>query len=233
MKRSPFFRTIGVLISLSIAGATSSVAAAAASYTVTETVEYEDVVTDGGTSDRAQDWDAAAPALAQYGPFFVINADRVELRGVTDSSTPAQFKRMIAAYPGLKTLEMVECPGSEDDDANLALARMIRRAGLNTHVPSKGSIRSGGVELFLAGVKRTSEPGAQFGVHSWIDTDGREARDYAATDPVHRQYVGYYEEMGFKPDTARAFYAFTNAAAPASGVHYMTGGELTAYHLTN
>jgi hypothetical protein len=230
MKRSPFFRTIAVLIGLSIGGMTSPVSAATAGYTVTETVDYEVVVTDDGATG---DWQTPTPAIAVYGPFHVISPQVVELRGVSDSSTPGQFRRMIAAYPGLTTIEMVECPGSEDDDANLALARMIRRAGLNTHVPKDGSIRSGGVELFLAGVKRTSEPGAQFGVHSWIDSDGREARDYAASDPVHQQYVGYYEEMGFKPDTARAFYTFTNAAAPASGVHYMTGGELAAYHLTN
>ncbi len=230
MKHAPLLRTITVLLSLSIASLSVPVLAADGGYTVSQTVEYEDVVTEDETNG---DWQAPAPALARFGPFRVISAQTVELRGVTDSSTPAQFKRMIAAYPALKTIEMVECPGSEDDDANLALARMIRQAGLNTHVPKSGSIRSGGVELFLAGVKRTSEPGAQFGVHSWIDSDGREARDYPVTDPVHQQYVGYYQEMGLKPDNARAFYAFTNAAAPASGVHYMTGGELAAYHLTN
>jgi hypothetical protein len=235
MKRSPFPHTIAVLISLSIGGMTSPVSAATASYTVTQTVDYEDVVTeDGATGDGPSDeGQTPTPALAVYGPFRVISPLVVELRGVSDSTTPGQFRRMMKAHPGLTTLEMVECPGSEDDDANLALARMIRRAGLNTHVPKDGSIRSGGVELFLAGVKRTSEPGAQFGVHSWIDSDGREANEYAASDPVHQHYVGYYEEMGFKPDTARAFYAFTNAAAPARGVHYMTGGELAAYHLTN
>jgi hypothetical protein len=65
--------------------------------------------------------------------------------------------------------------------------------------------------LWLAGVTRTAEPGAEFGVHSWRDEDGREARDYAASDPVHGEYLGFYREMGIDDAAAQRFYALTNS----------------------
>lgn len=235
MKRAPLSFAIALIFGLSIAGGGLPAIAADTSFTVTETISYDDVLEgDEGFADNPV---TAAPAEAtrfgRFGPFVVINSHTVEVRGVIDSQAPDQFRRALLAYPGVKNLRMVECPGSEDDEANLALARLVRRAGINTHVPANGSIRSGGVELFLAGVRRTSEPGAQFGVHSWIDEFGREAKDYAASDPVHSEYISFYQDMGLQPERARAFYAFTNSAAPASGVHYMTGHELARFGLTN
>src|SRR3546814_6504196 len=61
--------------------------------------------------------------------------------------------------------------------SKLILARAIRRAGMETVVPAGGSIRSGAVELWLAGVTRRAAPDAEFGVHSWADEYGREAND--------------------------------------------------------
>lgn len=155
---------------------------------------------------------AAKPeAIAAYGPFRVIDGARAQLVAVTDSGTPAHFAAMLRDHPSLATLEMVECPGTEDDQANLRLGRMIRAAGLETHVPRGGSVRSGAVELFLAGAARRIDDGAEFAVHSWIDDHGREAGDYAANAPEHRAYLAYYREMGMDEPQARAFYAMTNS----------------------
>lgn len=200
------------------------------SSTSVETVEYDDVIDDSDDVSSAQ---KRQSNVAAFGPFFVIDQRTAELDGTIDSSTPAAFKRLLEHYPEISTIRMIECPGSEDDDANLQLARMVRGAGINTHVPANGSIRSGGVELFLAGVKRTAEPGAEFGVHSWQDEDGLEAEDYAANDPVHANYVNYYVDMGLKPEVAKAFYAFTNKAAPHDGVYYMKPVELSQFSILN
>jgi hypothetical protein len=154
---------------------------------------------------------ARRPALANYGPFRVMDAQTVEMVGTVDSSTPAAFAAMLAAHTGIARLVMRECPGSIDEHANLMLARAVRRAGLTTHVPRGGSVRSGAVELWLAGARRTADDGAEFGVHSWRDEDGREARDYAASDPVHAEYLGFYREMGIADAAARRFYALTNS----------------------
>lgn len=156
----------------------------------------------------------AAPsrdAIAQFGPFRVLSPQRVELNGSIESDTPAQFRALLRTFPAIRQIDMIDCPGTGDDEANLALARMVRKAGIATFVPNGGSVRSGGVELFLAGAQRRAEPEAEFAVHSWVDEDGLEPDDFAASDPVNQEYVAYYREMGMSADKAKAFYDLTNS----------------------
>lgn len=149
--------------------------------------------------------------IAQYGPFRVIDAHRVALVGETDASTPRWFRVMLRRHPELRQLDMVECPGTQDDIANMRVGRAIRAAGIATHVPPTGSVRSGAVELFLAGAVRDIADGAEFAVHSWMDEYGREADDFSLDAPQNRQYLAYYREMGMSAGQAREFYAFTNS----------------------
>ena len=72
-------------------------------------------------------------------------------------------------------------------------------------------MRSGGVELFLAGAVRQVDEGGEFAVHAWADEDGRQADDYAADAPENAKYLAYYMEMGMDARTAGAFYAMTNS----------------------
>ncbi len=197
--------------------------------TVTETVEvtYE-VVGDDAVADEgavaeggSARFVAAAPAqmprgVASFGPFRVLDPTRAALVAATDEASPAAFQAMLRAYPGISLIEMIECPGTYDDRANLQVGRMIHARGIATHVPPGGSVRSGAVELFLAGKTRVADPGAEFAVHSWADEDGREAKDYAADAPENRAYIAYYEEMGMPEGEARAFYAMTNSVPNAS-----------------
>lgn len=162
----------------------------------------------------------AQAALAQYGPFRVLDDKRAALVATTDVASPRHFDAMLRDYPGLAVLEMPDAPGTSHDLANLALGRKIRAAGLETHVPAGGSVRSGAVELFLAGTRQTMAPGATFAVHSWMDTRGLEPRHFAEDAPENRLYLDYYEEMGMAPDHARAFYAMTNSV-PHSGALWL------------
>ena len=73
-------------------------------------------------------------AKAHFGPFAVVDDSTIRMAGDVTSATPRQFAAMLAAYPSLKRLEMIDCPGSLDEEANLILARAIRRAGLETVV---------------------------------------------------------------------------------------------------
>lgn len=170
----------------------------------------------------------ATKSLASFGPFFVVAPDRVQLNGSIESDTPGQFKAMLRAFPAIRQIDMVDCPGTGDDEANLMLARMVRQAGIATYVPNGGSVRSGGVELFLAGAKRHADPQAEFAVHSWQDEDGFEPDDYADSDPVNREYVDYYREMGMSEDKAKAFYALTNSVAHDDAL-YLKPRDIAAY----
>jgi hypothetical protein len=200
-----------------------------------EVYEIEEVVenADDGTTERfvAQPFGEIAPSrkpIASFGPFHMVAPDRAELIGSIESETPAQFAALLRAFPALRQIDMVECPGTGDDEANLKLARMVRSAGVMTYVPEGGSVRSGGVELFLAGSKRAAAPTAEFAVHSWRDEDGLEADDFAASDPVHQEYLAYYREMGMSDANARAFYAMTNSA-PHDDALYLKPQDIARY----
>lgn len=159
-----------------------------------------------------------AVALGEYGPFVVTAPGVALMMGSTNARSPQDFDAMLRDFPGIRTLEMVEAPGTNNDIANLALGRKIREAGISTHVPSDGSVRSGAVELFLAGQTRSIDDGAEFAVHSWLDNHGREADDFAANHPTHRLYLDYYVEMGMSEEHARKFYAMTNSVPHASAL---------------
>ena len=170
----------------------------------------------------------AGRALAAYGPFRVLGGNRAALVGSTDSATPAQFEAMLAAYPAIDTLEFIDCPGTFDDRANLRLGRMIRARGIAAVVPEGGSVRSGGVELVLAGRSLFIDDQAEFAVHAWIDDRGMGARDYAADSPEHTKYLTYYREMGMSGEQARTFYARTNAS-PFEQARWLDGAEMRGW----
>ena len=165
------------------------------------------------------------PGLAQYGPFRVLDDRRAALVASTDAASTEAFAAMLAAHPGLEVIEFLDAPGTSNDLANLRLGRMIRSAGLATHVPQGGSARSGAVELFLAGTRRSMDPGALFAVHSWRDEAGREPGDFAPDAPENRLYLDYYAEMGMSGDEARAFYAMTNSVPHADAL-WLKGSEM-------
>jgi hypothetical protein len=132
---------------------------------------------------------------------------------------------MLRDHPRLTTLTFMECPGTYDDRANMALGRMIRAAGLAAVVPEGGSVRSGAVELVLAGVRVTIADGAEFAVHAWLDDYGYEAGEYGPDSPAHARYLAYYHEMGMSAEEAARFYAMTNSV-PFEDARWLTGAEM-------
>ena len=178
--------------------------------------------------ERAVPSIATREEIAAYGPFRVLDGHRAALVDATDQRSPAAFTAMLAAYPGIELIEMIDCPGTEDDIANLKLGRMIRARGISTWVPEGGSVRSGGVELFLAGARRFAHPQAEFAVHAWEDEDGRQATDYPLTAPENAKYLAYYREMGLSQAQAQAFYAMTNAVRHEE-THWFDGAEMARW----
>lgn len=164
----------------------------------------------------------------RFGPFKVINDQIVELDGLTDSRSPAQFVAMTSKFPHLSVLRMANCPGTIDDVANLRLGRLIHARGMATIVPSSGSVRSGAVEIFIAGVMRTAEYGAEFAVHAWSDRKGLEVANSAASDPISQAYLAYYSEMGMSKKQARGFYAMTNSVGKDQAL-WLTVNDMVKY----
>ena len=172
------------------------------------------------------------PSVTGYGIFSVDGNGNLVMNGTSVTNTPYHFDNIIKDHPTAKLLTMQDCPGSEDDEANLLASRKIRNAGLNIHVTATSELASGAVDMYLAGVKRTMEPGAKFGVHSWSDGDN-EATDFPKGHANHLPYITYFKDMGMSQQMAEDFYYFTIYAAPADGIHWMTQAELDKYGFAN
>ena len=215
------FRNYAALCALTLTALLLSVAAHADALVSVETEAYD-------LSDTISAKPSTYFSAAHFGPFAVVAADRAELNGSIETNTPAQFRAMLRAYPGIVQIDMIDCPGTDDDAANFAIAHMIRKAGIATNVPDGGSVRSGGVELFLAGAKRSAAPTAEFAVHSWRDEDGLEADDYSASDPANQEYIAFYREVGMDADKAKAFYALTNSVSNDDAL-YLKPRDIAAY----
>ncbi|MEM7047872.1 MAG: hypothetical protein AAF442_09555 [Pseudomonadota bacterium] len=153
------------------------------------------------------------------------------LNGVISDDTPGQLYEIAARYPSLNLLVLANVPGSVDDEANLYIARWVRKAGLSTFVPRGGEIASGGVDFYLAGVGRFAHPRARFGVHSWgeclLFIVCKEGREVARDAPQHQPYLSYYRDMG----TPQDFYWFTLTVADLDEVHWMTRREIDHFDM--
>ena len=155
---------------------------------------------------------------------FEVAGTTAVMTGDLTSSAPDKVERLLEEHPDLILIELLDCPGSFDDQAAFEAARLVRKAGINTRVPNNGQIYSGAVDFFIAGVQRTVVDGGIVGVHSWSD-GFMEGSELPPDDPQHDMYEAYYQEMGISDD----FYWFTLEAASSDDIHEMTQEELLLY----
>ncbi len=156
-----------------------------------------------------------------------VQDEKIYLLGEFNSQSYDQVKTAIDSHSGIKTIVLTANPGSLDDETTFKLARYIREKGLNTHLLSRSVIASGAVDLFLSGVNRTIEKGAQLGVHSWSD-GSKQAKDFPRNHPDHNFNASYIKDMLGTDE----FYWFTIYAAPADSIYWMNDEEIKAYKLT-
>lgn len=171
-----------------------------------------------------------APPQTNFGIFRVIDENTVEMNGDINSSTLNSFNDLIAMYPSINKINMLEVPGSVDDEINLLVSKKVYDQNIATHLTDNGLIASGGVDFFLAGATRTKGSNTMIGVHSWSDGTN-EATDFPQGNMEHQPYIDYYTSIGFTLSEAEAFYYFTINAASASAIHYMTEQEIAEYNV--
>ena len=166
----------------------------------------------------------------QAGIFKVLDDATIEMNGVINRRSLHNFNKVIAAFPNIVTINIKECEGSMDDDTNLKLSALVHQKKINIHLMDNGLIASGGVDFFLAGIKRTKGANTYIGVHSWSDGK-REATSFPVGDIEHQKYIKYYVGVGFTQKQSEDFYYFTINAASAKTVHWMTDAEISAYNV--
>ena len=148
------------------------------------------------------------------------------MAGEITSRTPANFERLLAENPQVRTIVLTNMSGSLDDGAVQRMGYHLRNAGMNTRLTAQSEIYSGAVDLFLAGSRRSMAPGAVIGVHAWADGFGA-AGDYPPDAPEHQALVQYTRNML----GSDSFYWFTLQAAPPSGIHIMSAAEIAHFGL--
>lgn len=164
----------------------------------------------------------------QFGIFTVTNDSTVNMNGDISSASLNNFNRLIDAFPSINKINMAEVPGSTDDETNLKVAKRVHDLDIATHILDNGEIASGGVDFFLAGVRRSSGSNTSIGVHSWSDGQN-DATAYPVGHAEHLPYINFYTAVGFTQQQAEDFYYFTINAAPANDIHWMTDAEIEQY----
>lgn len=168
-----------------------------------------------------------APVNSDNRLSIYVENNTAYLSGVLESDLPDKLKYMIRQHPNVTDIVLVDVPGTDDQQATMEGARLIRRFGLNTHIAATGYVLSGGVDLFLGGVKRTIGAGAGVGVHAWSNAIGTVASKLNRSNPIHAAYVNFYLEMGIP----ERFYWFSIQAAPANRVYFLSPEEMYDYRL--
>ncbi len=173
--------------------------------------------------------------MGPKGQLFMVDTDgkTATMNGEIQSNTLSEFNELLASYPNIELIKMGDVPGSNDDEVNFKVGQALRKSGINTHLLDNAEVASGGVDLFLAGVKRTRGSNTKLGVHSWSDGDGNEASDYPLSSSEHQSNIGYYEDLGYSAQWASDFYFFTINAASADNIHWMTEEEINQFNILN
>jgi len=161
---------------------------------------------------------------------FHVNGTFAVAIGYIKSNTPTIVQNLISNNPAVTTIVLLDSGGSEDDEANLEASQLIHNAGYKMYIPSNGLIASGAVDMFLVGVIRVVDIGAQVGVHSWSDGSNN-ATNFPIGHAYHLPYINYYISMGYSQQVAEDFYYFTINAAAASSIYWMTESEKDLYNI--
>ncbi len=167
----------------------------------------------------------------KFGIFNVLDDDiTVEMDGDITTASLDDVQKLLNEFPKIKEIAIINCNGSLDDEANLKLSKLIHDKKISTHVEDNGEIASGGVDFFLAGVKRTIGKNVKIGVHSWSG-EKEVATDFPKGHENHLEYINYYKSIGLTQKQAEDFYYFTIYSSPADGIHYMTEEEIDMYNV--
>jgi len=167
------------------------------------------------------------PYLQAGSARLTVTGSDVVLRGRVGSQTFLRVREVMEQHPEVTTLVLADAPGSFNDHVNLETGRLIREAGWSTRIPADGLAASGGLDLFLAGVSRTVEPGGRLGVHSWCCDEGRSGAELPQDHPAHVLHSAYAVDM--LGAAGLDFYFFCLGAAPHDGIHWMEEEELERF----
>ena len=166
---------------------------------------------------------------------FSIKENIAFMEGVMDSSITDKVRQLMADYPKVDSIVMLDVPGTLDFRATLEAGRLIHDACLTTIVPEDGFVASGGVYFFLAGCERYVDQTALVGVHTWrsYTLDENENKnilvagiDLPPSDPAHDTYLDFHNDMNIQEEF---YWLIVNT--PFDDVYYLNSDDIYNYEI--
>ncbi|MFY0602734.1 MAG: hypothetical protein JXQ93_02210 [Flavobacteriaceae bacterium] len=158
-----------------------------------------------------------------------IKNNEAYLKGTLGTVTYIQIKELIAKHPEVKTLVLLDVPGSMNDAVNMHTGRLVRENGFTTKLLNNSVIASGGVDLFCAGVDRIVSKGAKLGVHSWSDSYFA-ASDLPKDHPAHQYQLDYFS-MCLGESLGADFYFYTLSSASFEDIYWMSDKAIKSWKI--
>jgi hypothetical protein len=186
-------------------------------------------------ADARPDTAGANPALrAEMPPELVIGGEgsQISLRGHIAPGDGARIARTLAARRAqgtpVREVSMNSTGGSLHEA--LMIGRMLRAAGVATHLPADAICYSACPYMFAGGQDRIADAQGRFGVHQeHIDQDSSQDSAQTAVDVQQSsaQVMRYLAEMGIDLGLMEP-----TMATPPDRIHMLSPLELARYHLT-
>ena len=145
------------------------------------------------------------------------------ISGTLGTSVHAGLLALKEKTPNIKALYLSDIIGSNDVEMTGKAMEFIMDNNLSTYVPKDSFIKSGGVDLFMAGTKRYVSEGAKVFIHNF----GGEINSQYGQATM--QYLkGLYDRAGIH----NSFFAFMRKV-PSTNLYEMTPNELQQYNIIN
>ena len=165
--------------------------------------------------------------IRKYGlepPTIEVKGDKAFVKGVLGKTFYYLFVETLKKHPEIKTIVLLNVPGSINDEWNLKSCLLLNEKALNTELLGNSIVESGGTDLFVSGKKLIIADGAKIGVHSWAGGK-KSATEYPKDHKEHKMFLDFYKKV----NVDASFYWYTLQAAPADGMHFMTNAEIEKY----
>ncbi len=172
---------------------------------------------DAGMTFQMQKGDACPPAGCLWA------------KGMIRTDTAAQFARFLKINHVPAGAEIDFQSRGGDVLGALKLGLLVHRAGLDTHVRTRGGdtndpgiCASACAYVFLAGLHREVEDGARLGVHQFSSNSG--LGDMAETQRIVAMIYLYMDTVGAEPAVERLA-----LMTPPNNVHWLSRDEMEEY----
>ena len=96
-----------------------------------------------------------------------VRGNEIYMAGLINDNTRKQLEKLLDENTQINTLVLEDVFNAFSNESLIKLGYMIRDKGLNTKLLYSSQVEPRGVDLFIAGVKRSMEKGAYVGTSSW------------------------------------------------------------------